>query len=427
MINTFSLYTSIIMNRSFIPLFFFTLAAPSYAGGLYDTGVESAEALPIKWSLGVDTIYDDNVLAGGSANEESALAVNPSIGLLYTSESARTTFGIDGNVGLIHYVDGPDNQDEDTYSQSRISGNLNHNFDERLRFKSQNYIANELEPDYSYGIASSRTGKESLSLSTVNALVYKWSERFATDTGVKYTGNYVDVDVDNNSDRTTIETYNQIRYQLSEQSVLTTDYRYLSTSAAGNASDSTDQLLLVGIDRQFSQNTLGVFKSGFQYRDVDQGGNNLVPYLEIAYQAQVNEGFKLGAFARHSAEVHDTVNASNTGIIEYDDRRALRFGGTASYSISSDLSLLSGADLIFSDFTDGRSLDTVPGLVADRSDKSETSFTAYMGLSYSFSDFLKASVYYTFADTSSDLKDITGNNSREYVRNRISLGLTAEF
>jgi hypothetical protein len=406
------------MNRKFIPLFFHILAAPGYAGGLYDTGVESVEALPITWSLGTDIVYDDNVLAGSFTNKDSALAISPNVGLSYISKSARTTLGIDGNLGLIHYLDAPDLQDKETYSQSRLSGNLYHSFDERLKFKSQNYIANELEPDYSYGIASSRTGKESLSLSTLNALVYRWSERYATDTGVKYTGNYVDLDGVNSSDRTTIEGYNQIRYDLSEQSVLTADYRFLSTTATGVASDSTDQLFLVGIDRRFSANSTGVFKTGLQYREVDQGDNGLIPYLEISYQSQVNESFKLGAFVRHSAEVNDTVLQDNTGTFEYDDRRALRFGGTSSYSFSPDLSILSGVDLIFSDYLEGRNVNTS----TDGPDKYETSFNAYVGVSFSLTEFLKASMYYNFAQTNTDISD-----AREYVRNRISLGLTAEF
>lgn len=406
------------MKRIFIPLFFFTLSAPCYSGGLYDTGVKSVEALPITWSLGADTIYDDNVLAGSSTSKDSALAISPNVGLSYTSKSERTALGIDGNLGLIHYLDAPDLQDKDTYSQSRINSNLYHSFDERLTFKSQNYIANELEPDYAYGIASSRTGKESLSWMSLNALVYRWSEKYSTDTGFKYNANRVDLTGINNSDRTTIEGYNQIRYDLSEQSVLTADYRFLSTTATGVASDSTDQLFLVGVDRRFSANSIGVFKTGLQYREVDQGDNVLVPYLEIAYQSQVNESFKLGAFVRHSAEVNDTVLTDNTGTFEYDDRRALRFGATSSYSISSDLSFLSGVDLIFSDYLEGRNVNTT----TVGPDKYETSFNAYVGVSYSLTEFLKASMYYNFAQTNTDISD-----AREYVRNRISLGLTADF
>ena len=41
------------------------LAAPVYAGeGLYTTGTELVEGLPLKWSLSTNTIYDDNVAAG---------------------------------------------------------------------------------------------------------------------------------------------------------------------------------------------------------------------------------------------------------------------------------------------------------------------------------------------------------------------------
>jgi hypothetical protein len=411
------------MKSEFLSLLFVALAAPVYAGeGLYNTGAELVEGLPLKWSLSTNTIYDDNVAAGSSTTADSSLAISPNLGLSYTSDdpqSSQTTIDILGKIGIIHYFDAPDTLADDTFSQSRISGSLNHRFDERLTFRSQNTMANELEPDYSYGTASSRSGNESLSWLTDNSLGYRWSERYATYTGVKYSGNRVDSTGPNNNDRTTIEGYNQIRYQLSQQSVLTSDYRASTTDATGVASDSVDQYFLVGVDHRFSSSTVGIFKTGAQYREVDQGDGGLGPYLEIAFKSQVNQQLTLNAFTRYSAEVNDTVLPGPGTSFDYEDRRALRIGSTASYIVSPDLSLLSGMDLIFSDYLEGRDVSNPTTYGPDRY---ETSVNAYVGFSCRLTEFLTANMYYTFAETYTDI-----SAAREYVRNRISIGLSAEF
>ncbi len=101
---------------------------------------------------------------------------------------------------------------------------MTHRFSERLRFSSRNFVSYELQPDYSYGYASSRQTGAYFFWQSDNSLGFRWTERFATYTGVRLTGtNYQDVD---NNDRFTWEVYNQFRYQLSAQTVLTGDYRY---------------------------------------------------------------------------------------------------------------------------------------------------------------------------------------------------------
>jgi hypothetical protein len=408
------------MKRKLSSLFFVALAAPTHAGeGLYYTGAETVESLPIKWTLSANAVFDDNVAAGSSASSDSSLAISPNAGLSYTSSDPQTTLDVYGKVGLIHYFDAPDSLTEDTFSQSRINGALSHRFSERLRFVSRNYIANELEPEYSYGIASSRTGSESLTWMADNSLGYRWTERFATYTGFRYSGTRVDTTFQNNSDRTMIEGYNQFRYQLSPQSVLTSDYRFSTTDAVGVASDSVDQFFLVGVDHRFSPNTVGILKTGAQYRDVDQGDGGLGPYLEIALQSQVNQQFRLGAYTRYSAEAYDTVLQDGANFFDYEDRRALRIGGNASYSVSRDLSLLAGADLIFSDYLEGRNVSDPTNYGPD---KYETNVNAYVGFSYRLTEFLTCNMYYTFTQAFTDISD-----AREYVRNRISLGLSAEF
>jgi len=408
------------MKANFPILFFAVCTGPAFATeGLYYTGTEAQESLPIKWSLGANSIFDDNVGAGSSTDSDSSIAVMPNLGVSFTSTTPQTTWDVYGKLGLIYYFDAPESLPEDTYSQSRINASVTHRFSERLRLLSRNYVANELEPDYSYGIASGRTGSENLTWMTDNSVGFRWTERFGTYTGFRFSGLRADTDVENDNDRTTIEGYEQFRYQLSPQSVLTPEYRFSQTDGSRNASDSTDQYFIIGVDHRFTPNTIGIFKTGAQLRDVDEGDGGLSPYLEIALQSQVNQQFRLGAYTRYSAEANSTVITTGNDSFDYEDLRALRLGANGKYTVSEDLSLLAGGDFIFSNYMEGRNVNNSNNYGPD---KYETNLNGYIGLSYKLTDYLFANFYYTYTQTFTDISD-----EREYVRNRITLGLSAEF
>jgi hypothetical protein len=409
------------MKSKFPILFFAVCSGPAFAAeGLYYTGTEAQESLPIKWSLGANAIYDDNVAAGSSTDSDASMAVMPNLGVSFTSTTPQTTWDVFGKLGLIYYFDAPESLSDDTFSQSRINASFSHRYSERLRFMSRNYVANELEPDYSYGTASGRTGNETFTWMTDNSVGFRWTERLGTYTGFRFSGNRFDTVEENSNDRTTIEGYEQFRYQLSPQTVLTPEYRYAQTDGSGNASDSTDQYFLVGVDHRFSPNTIGIFKTGAQLRDVDEGDGGLGPYLEIALQSQINQQFRLGAYTRYGAEVNNTVLTDDEGNnYDYEDLRVLRVGGNGRYTVSKDLSLLAGGDFIFSNYMDGRDVNTSNTYGPD---KYETSLNGYVGLSYKLTDYLFGNFYYTYTQTFTDISD-----EREYDRNRISLGLSAEF
>ena len=247
-------------------------AVSASAQGLYYVGSEAQESIPLKWVVGGNLTWDDNV-SPGFGPEEDSFAINPYVGLSFVNITPQTTWDVYARLGLVYYFDAPNGTD-DVNSQSRAGVNLTHRFSERLRFSSRNFISYELEPDYSYGYASSRQLGEYFYWQTDNAIGFRWTERFATYTGFRLTG--ADYDVENN-DRFTWELYNQLRYQLGPQTVLTGDYRYAQTEGDGLSSDSTDQYILAGVEHRFSPNTIGIARAGVQWRDVEDGGDTSSP------------------------------------------------------------------------------------------------------------------------------------------------------
>ncbi|RYG97559.1 MAG: hypothetical protein EON58_09445, partial [Alphaproteobacteria bacterium] len=369
-------------------LFGLLSVASASAQGLYYVGNEAQESLPLKWVVGGNVTYDDNI-APGFGDKEDSVALNPYVGASLVSITPQTTWDVYARLGLIYYLDEPTASGaDDVNSQSRVGVNLTHRFSERLRVSSRNFVSYELEPDYSYGYASSRQVGEYFYWQTDNSVGFRWTERVATYTGFRLTGaNYADV---SNNDRFTWELYNQLRYQLGPQTVLTGDYRYAQTSGDGASSDSTDQYLLVGAEHRFSPNTIAIIRAGAQFRDVDDGDTSTSPYVEFALNSQVNQQLMVRAFARYGMEVYDTV-LSHPGIggslVEFDERRTLRIGISGEYALSPALALFSGIDYIPSSYEGGRSVSTPPFL-GSVSDLDEDIFNGYVGFSYKFNDMI---------------------------------------
>lgn len=384
------------------------------AQGLYFIGSDSDEAMPLKWVVGASLIYDDNVNPGFGVEEDS-FALNPYIGASLVHITPQTTWDVYVRLGTIYYFDAPGDTD-DFNSQSRAGINLTHRFTERLRFSSQNFISYEMEPDYSYGYASSRVNGEYFFWNTDNSVGFRWTERVATYTGLRLSGTDYDSSVPNN-DRFTWELYNQFRYQLSPQTVLTMDYRYGQTSGNGVTSDSTNQYLLVGAEHRFSPNTIGIIRAGAQFREVDNGDDTTSPFLEAALNWQATQALRLRSYARYGIEDYDTVQRLGVDLVEFADRRTLRFGVSGEYSINPMVSLFGGLDYIPTRYQSGR---FVTG-GASAPDVDEDIYNAYIGVSYRFNNFMTATASYNYSNSDSDF------TNRDYDRNRISIGVSAEF
>jgi hypothetical protein len=276
-----------------------------------------------------------------------------------------------------------------------------------------------LEPDYAYGVATTRQVGEYLYWQTDNSLGFRWTERFATYTGFQLTG--LDYDDVNSADRFTWMLYNQLRYQLSPQTVLTFDIRRSETEAEDLASDSDDLYFLAGFEHRFSPSTILIGRAGVQYRDVDGGDSSTAPYVEAALNTRVNEQFSIRAFARYGIEAYDTVQSVKSipaAIYDFSERSTLRIGVSAEYALSEMVSIFGGVDYIPVTFDDGNLVSgagpaTVSGLDEDL-------INLYVGVSLKLTENLYTSLSYNYSDSSSDLR-------QDYDRNRVNLGVRFEF
>jgi len=409
----------------------------SASTGLYYMGEDADEASPLKWTVGVNLIWDDNVNptmlnvpAGNPAFEEDTLALNPYVEASFASISPQTSTTLFARLGAIYYFDEPSTLgSDDVYPDAKVGFNVTHRFSERLRWVSRNYVAYQLEPDYNFGYANNRTTDAYLYWTTDQALGYRWSERFATYTGVQFYGTDYDSALAN-QDRTAWTIYNTFRFQATIQTVFTLSYRYNQVDAGGVATDSTNQYILAGIEHRVSPTTVLIFRGGVQIREMDRvGGNDSTnPYGEFMIRSRINDQFNIRAYARYGVEDWNTTFGPGRvplpggfagAPVEFDSSQVLRVGVNADYALSPMVNLFGGIAWISRDMDDARVLNTpvpIPGGSADHD-----LFNAYVGVSVKINEWLYAQASYNFTDSSSD---ILGYG---YARNRISVGMRAEF
>jgi hypothetical protein len=388
----------------------------AHADNLYYISEEAQDGTPVKWTAGLNGIWDDNPAptSTGPGSGDGSFAVNPYLGVATVMVSPQTTIDIYGRLGVTYYADAPDALGDDTFYQARAGLNVTHRVNERLRLSSRNFVAYELEPDYSYGFATGRQNGEYLFYSSDQSVGYRWTERLGTYTGLRFTG--LDYDTANN-DRNAWEFYQSFRYQVSPQTVAIAEYRYNSATGDGLASDSTGHFLLVGAEHRLSPNTVAIVRTGAQLRDVDGGDSSSSPYLEGALQSRINSQLFVRSFIRYGIEDYDTVQFIPTAV-EYSDRRVVRVGVSADYALSQFVTIFSGVDYIHADFQDGRDAATN---VPVGFEPSEDLINLYVGFSYKINPVFSVNGSYNYTDSSSDI------DSRSYDRNRVSLGVSAEF
>lgn len=397
------------------------LASSLCAQSLFDLlpAEEVDQAYPLTWTAGLNIGYDDNA-NNSNDNEDSSLFGNAYVGAAFVSTSPQTTTTFGAQVGVIHYFDDvdrdftlngiSDDSDQTSFTAS-VYLNLTHRISERLRFVSNNSLAYELEPDYTIGIAGTPIVSNYFRYYTDQAIGYRWTERLATYSGFRIDGiTYDDLD---NQDRFTWSLYHNFRYQLTQQTVATLNYRYSETEGDGPISDSTNQFVTAGIEHRFSPRAVAVVRAGVQIRDVDGGESGTSPFGEASINVQANEQFSWRGFARYSIE--DYQRSPRGGGI-FSDNQALRLGVSGTYQVSQPLALIGGVNYINYDYEDGIPFGGVtPG------DVSEDLINAYIGFNLALTDSLSLNGRYNYTDFSSDI------DNADYQRNRFSLGVSTTF
>ena len=382
------------------------------AQSLFDLAPKDGEteSSPLFWTVGASLGYDDNPTPG--SDNETAYGV-VYVGAAFLSQSPQTTVEFAGRLGYVHYFDDLDfgllKVDQSTPTGS-LRLNLTHRVSERLRLSSRNSLAFEYQPDYSVGSSAIRQTGAYTRWSTDNSVGYRWSERLGTYTGFIYDGVDYDNPLAQRNDISAITLYNDFRYQLSPQTVATLTYRYADRNTAGSARDTQNHFIMVGGEHRFSSNSVAIVRAGVQLRSIDGSTRDYTsPSAEAAVTTRVNQQLSVKAYGRLSTE----DSSRQVGAAVYDNANTMRLGVSGTYRVSQALSLSSGINYLSLAYEDGTTT------TAD--DVDESLINAFVGFDLQIAENLYLNGSYNFEDLSSD------EDTREYDRNRMSIGVRATF
>ncbi len=379
------------------------------AQSLFDLAPKDGEteSSPLFWTVGASLGYDDNPTPG--SDNETAYGV-VYVGAAFLSQSPQTTVEFAGRLGYVHYFDDLDfgllKVDQSTPTGS-LRLNLTHRVNERLRLSSRNSMAFEYQPDYSVGSSAIRQTGAYTRWSSDNSVGYRWSERLGTYTGFIYDGVEYDNPAAQRNDISAITLYNDFRYQLSPQTVATLTYRYADRNTAGSARDTQNHFIMVGGEHRFSSNSVAIVRAGVQLRSIDGSTRDYTsPSAEAAVTTRVNQLLSVKAYGRLSTE----DSSRQVGAAVYDNANTMRLGVSGTYRVSQALSLSSGINYMSLAYEDGTA-----------EDRDESLINAFVGFDLQIAENLYLNGSYNFEDLGSDVV------SREYDRNRMSIGVRATF
>ncbi len=363
------------------------------------------ESQPLVFTAGVSGGYDNLNYKADNLNAEDidSFFIQSGVGLLYGDADQTTPWSVGSDFGVIRYLDdAPDG--EDTYYSARVSFDIMHNASRRLKFVNNFYLTYEVEPNYSIGASTALRNGQYLYGYNNFAVSYAWSERFTTTTSYTVDGiRYDDSDVSGFEDRLSHVIAQQFAYSLNKRTQLVAEYRYRMTNYDSADNDYTSNYFLVGADHRWSERTSGSIRAGVEFYESDRSSET-APYAEAAIDHAVSK--------KTTGRLYASLGFDGAELGDYESRYATRIGGTVNHRMTERFSVNAGTHAAFSQYKgDGKNTQ----------DFDETQVHASAGLAYRLWNNVSMDAQYSYTVLSS------GEEAREYDRNRISIGLSATF
>ncbi len=381
-------------------------AASAFSQGLTavrDFSGDFGEDQPLTWSLTTRGGYDSLSYKSPSPFLEDfeSYYIQGGVGVTYADSDPTTPWSMAVDLGAIHYLDGIPRYD-DTFYNARVAFNVAHEISQRLKISNNFYLTYEAEPNVATGASTALyNGQYLYGFNNFN-VSYAWSQRFSTTTSVTVDGiSYEDDAVSSLEDRLSVLIAQQFSYALTKRTSLAAEYRYRITDYRERDDvDATSHFALVGVDHAWSERVSGSFRVGAEFFKSDRA-ENTSPYAEVALSYLVAR--------RTSARWFGSVGYDSAEIGGYDTRYAVRTGVSVNHQITKRVGINGGINYAYSTF-DGLATDVT-----------EHSLLLSTGLSYQVTQNLSLDARYSYSILASD------DNSREFDRNNVSVGVTASF
>lgn len=357
---------------------------------------------PTTYSAGVGVGYDKLNYKNSNSSDIDSSFIQGSLGATFSDRDKVSPWDLGLNAGIVNYFGSTNNGDDTDYS-ARVVFDFTHAFSERLKLTNNFYLSYEVEPNFGLGASTAlRNGQYFYGYNNF-AVSYAWSERFSTTTSYTVDAiKYDDSAIGNLEDRFSHLIAQQFSWAHTSTLKFVGEYRYRTVQYDRANSDFTTHYALAGIEKAWSERTNGSFRAGASFYKSSRK-NDTAPYFEAALHHQTSDKTTLTAFTSYD------FDGSELG--SYGSRTSLRVGAEANYRMTKRLSLNGGMNYTHSNFAGS----------ATTGDVSEHELSATAGIGYQLWDNVNLDATYSHTLLNSD------DSNRDYTRDRISLGINANF
>lgn len=387
-----------------VALFGLAITSASAQGllGIGRFGSEVTESSPLRVAVGAQAGYDSNVNTAPKKDKQDSYYTGGGVGVFYALANERTRLDLGGNFAVLWYDDPPD--EDSLFYNTRLTANLGHTIDRRLKITNNGMIAYEVEPDYLIGASSALRNGQYLYWYDRTAVWYDVTPRLSSETSYAVHGvNYESNDLSRTEDRIGHIFGELLRYALNDTTGVRLEYRYGILDYQEAPYDSNSHYVLAGIDHQLSEYATATFMGGAENREYDIGGDSFwKPYGEAAVRYQFSEDTSVRWMARYGLEDNE--------VFGFRDRISFRTGLNFTHRIADRLTANAGAAYVRSRFESEGGGDIV-----------DDAISLHAGLTYELMQNLSLNAGYYFTTYSSD------DDYRNYDRHRVVVGATSAF
>jgi len=360
---------------------------------------------PFHVSVSVREGYDDNVYTS-KIQRVGSWFTNGNVQLDYQFGDARTRFDLQAYGGISYYYHRPFGQDYDI--DTGLILNARHQFTPRLGGQAEIYIAYRTEPEIGQGIGINRRNGNYFYSSDKFALSYVWAPRFSTLTSYTLTAlQFENGAIAAYEDRFEHTFGNEFRFLWLPTTTLVAEYRFQIVDYDTAPQSSTTHYLLGGLDHSLHPRFNVSLRSGAQFREFDNFGEETSPYAEATLNYALGPHASVSWVNRYGLDQPDVAGAAS--------RTTYRTGLVLNYPFTARIRST------FSLYYQHDSYDPLltPTFFSPAFD--EDSLDLGLGVRYEINPIFAVLAGYNHTEVFSDIF------FREYARNRYYLGFNATF
>jgi hypothetical protein len=237
-------------------------------------GISWLPAIPIQITGGLDMGYDDNATL--TPNAEGSLFLGENVTLTYNRPVEPTQLYVLGIGSFDQYFDVSRN-DVDL----NVTMSLTHDFSTRLSFYASVFAAYQSQPNFQSNVGPENVISDHFYTTDIFSLTYHWFPRFSLITS--YTFNrvyYPQASIGNSQNLVDNTLGEKFEFSLTRRSQLVGEYRFETITYDTAPTDSTNHLILAGINHNLTEHLIVHARAGESFRSLENDGTTASPYLE---------------------------------------------------------------------------------------------------------------------------------------------------